>query len=316
LTRDSGNSLPVARTLLSPPNADSAVGDKKAKQAAYIVDVLVNCEPGSAAGVGPAKAPRLLLAGTKGQPLVVPFPLEQVTSKPDGVSSPADICSAETASTFSEVLAPSHAHRAVNCSMCSAGSCSRLTGYKRLSLSARAQLAALSSLRMYVAKDLRQPEPRAAAVAQLAEVQRRFPSGPPVSAPPSLCSCGAGRLQASHEFWHLKGVAQPTRYCYWHVMGTGRLDHCLLDAEEAGRQRQGGQCVFDSHSNKNENSCTTLASVTIFSRCWTLRRIWAPAARRAALQRRAGRRRRRRACWRHTPWRPTPPFRSAWPRWP
>lgn len=55
-----------------------------------------------------------------------------------------------------------------------------------------AQLAALSSLRMYVAKDLRQPEPRAAAVAQLMEVLRRFPSGPPVrtfhfSARPTGC---------------------------------------------------------------------------------------------------------------------------------
>lgn len=44
------------------------------------------------------------------------------------------------------------------------------------------QLAALSSLRMYVAKDLRQAEPRNAAIAQLTEVLRRFPSGPPVGA--------------------------------------------------------------------------------------------------------------------------------------
>jgi hypothetical protein len=36
---------------------------------------------------------------------------------------------------------------------------------------------------MYVAKDLRQAEPRAAAVAQLAEVLRRFPTGPPVGVP-------------------------------------------------------------------------------------------------------------------------------------
>jgi hypothetical protein len=46
---------------------------------------------------------------------------------------------------------------------------------------------------MYVAKDLRQAEPRAAAAAQLAEVLRRFPSGPPVGAPPDsvhlCCSC-------------------------------------------------------------------------------------------------------------------------------
>lgn len=43
------------------------------------MDVLVNCEPGATAGVGPARAPRLLSAAVKGTPLVVPFPLEQVT---------------------------------------------------------------------------------------------------------------------------------------------------------------------------------------------------------------------------------------------
>lgn len=59
---------------------DAANGEsRKAKKAAYIVDVLVNCEPG--AGVGPAKAPRLLSASVKGSPLVVPFPLEQVTAR-------------------------------------------------------------------------------------------------------------------------------------------------------------------------------------------------------------------------------------------
>ena len=47
-------------------------------------------------------------------------------------------------------------------------------------VSTDSQLAALSSLRMYVPKDLRQLEPRAAAVSQLAEVLRRFPNGPPV----------------------------------------------------------------------------------------------------------------------------------------
>lgn len=58
-----------------------ANGDNKAnKSAAYIVDVLVNCKPGSAAGVGPAKAPRLLSAAVNGIPLVVPFPLEQVSA--------------------------------------------------------------------------------------------------------------------------------------------------------------------------------------------------------------------------------------------
>ena len=42
------------------------------------MDVLVNCEPGAAAGAGPARAPRLLSAAVRGAPLVVPFPLEQV----------------------------------------------------------------------------------------------------------------------------------------------------------------------------------------------------------------------------------------------
>lgn len=41
------------------------------------------------------------------------------------------------------------------------------------------QVEALSSIRMYVAKDLRQPEPRATAVEQLAEVMRRFTGKPP-----------------------------------------------------------------------------------------------------------------------------------------
>lgn len=36
---------------------------------------------------------------------------------------------------------------------------------------------------MYVAKDLRQPEPRKAAAAHLAEVLRRFPAGPPTLDP-------------------------------------------------------------------------------------------------------------------------------------
>lgn len=58
--------------------ADAAGGTVRASRAAYIVDVLVNCEPGSSGGVGPAKAPRLLPAGAPGSPLVVPFPLDQV----------------------------------------------------------------------------------------------------------------------------------------------------------------------------------------------------------------------------------------------
>jgi rRNA-processing arch domain len=68
------------------------------------------------------------------------------------------------------------------------------------------QVAALSSLRMYVAKDLRQAEPRAAAVAQLAEVLRRFPSGPPVR----VGSCTrAARAVAEHlDGMHMPGSFQ------------------------------------------------------------------------------------------------------------
>jgi hypothetical protein len=59
--------------------ADAAdAGARKSRKASYIVDVLVNCEPGAAGGAGPARAPRLLSAAVKGAPLVVPFPLEQV----------------------------------------------------------------------------------------------------------------------------------------------------------------------------------------------------------------------------------------------
>lgn len=63
-------------------NTDAVNGQsKKAKKAAFIVDVLVNCEHGTAAGVGTAKAPRLLSPAVKGTPHVVPFPLEQVGSR-------------------------------------------------------------------------------------------------------------------------------------------------------------------------------------------------------------------------------------------
>ena len=65
--------------LYAPLSADAAGTEpRKSRKAAYIVDVLVNCEPGAAAGAGPARAPRLLSAAVKGAPLVVPFPLEQV----------------------------------------------------------------------------------------------------------------------------------------------------------------------------------------------------------------------------------------------
>lgn len=108
---------------------DAATASVKASRASYIVDVLVNCQPGSSGGSQAPRAPRLLPADSRGSPLIVPFPLEQVD--------------------------------------------------------------AFSSIRMYVAKDLRQPEPRATAVQQLAEVMRRFADKPPTLDAEEDLGCGS-----------------------------------------------------------------------------------------------------------------------------
>ena len=55
---------------------------------------------------------------------------------------------------------------------------------------------------MYVAKDLRQPEPRKAAAAHLAEVLRRFPAGPPTLDPEEDLGAGARHARPTHTHTH------------------------------------------------------------------------------------------------------------------
>ena len=74
---------------------------------------------------------------------------------------------------------------------------------------------------MYVAKDLRQAEPRTAAAAQLAEVLRRFPSGPPVGGFLATCTCPAvapsRTLQPFARRVHV--LEEPANTTDWYAQG-------------------------------------------------------------------------------------------------